>query len=102
MSQFGQFGYPIGKARLVSSIIVAFPVGYFIFLASTNLHWVTLTRQIYFFYGITAGLLLGMLEAKIVMPKLFQNTETIVWKILPIDTALFGVPLLQAVTVLGV
>jgi hypothetical protein len=102
MPQVGQFPLPIGKTRLFSSIFVAFVSGVFIFLGSANLGWFTLTRQIYLLFGVVAGLLLGVLETRIVIPKLVKDTEAFVWQVGPISTALFGVPLLLVIAFFGV
>ncbi len=96
-----QIGYPIGKARLISAIITGCLVGVFLYFATTNLKWLTLTRQIYFLFGVSAGLALGLLEAKIVIPKLAKETETFVWQVIPVATALFTIPLLLAVLLFG-
>ena len=102
VSQFGQFGVPIGKSRFVTSIILAFPIGFFIFLGSINLNWLTFTRQVYFLFGLFAGIFLGIIEARLVIPKLSQTTETIVWQTVPVGTALLGVPLLLSMAAFGV
>jgi hypothetical protein len=102
MSAFRHIPFPIGKTRLFSSIYVAFVSGVFIFLGSTNLGWFTLTRQMYLLFGVVAGLLLGFLETRIVIPKLVKDTEAFVWQVGPIGTALFGVPLLLVIAFFGV
>jgi hypothetical protein len=93
---------PIGKARLFSSIFVAFFSGLFVFLGSTNYGLFTLTRQIYLVFGVVAGFLLGILETRIVIAKLAKNTEAFVWQVAPIGIALFGVPLLLVLAFFGV
>ncbi len=102
MSQFGQFGVPTGKTRLAISIIVAFLIGLLLFWKTATSDWFTLTRQLYLVFGVTAGLLLGALEPRIVLPKLEQNTEAIIWKVTPIGTALFAAPLLLSMAFFGV
>jgi hypothetical protein len=96
------FALPIGKTRLYSSIFIAFASGFFIFLASTNYGWFTLTRQMYFAFGVVAGLLLGVIETRIVIPKLVKDTEAFVWQVVPIGIAMFGLPLLLVIAVFGV
>jgi hypothetical protein len=81
---------------------MAFVSGFFIFLGSTNFGWFTLTRVIYFLFGVTAGLLLGAIETRLVIPKLVKGTEAFVWQVVPIGTALFGVPLLLVMAFFGV
>jgi hypothetical protein len=76
--------------------------GFFIYLGSTNFGWLTLTRVIYFLFGVTAGVLLGIVEIRLVIPKLVKDTEAFVWQVVPIGTALFGVPLLLVIAFLGV
>jgi hypothetical protein len=88
--------------RLFSSIFVAFFSGFFIFLGSTNYGLFTLTRQIYFVFGVVAGLLFGVLETRIVIPKLAKNTEAFVWQVAPIGIALFGVPWLLVIAFFGI
>jgi hypothetical protein len=95
------FAMPIGKTRLYGSIFMAFVSGFFIFSASTNYGWFTLTRQIYFAFGVIAGLLLGVIETRIVIPKLVKDTEAFVWQVVPIGIALFGIPLLLVVAFSG-
>jgi hypothetical protein len=102
MPRFSQIPLPIGKTRLFSSIFMALVSGVFIFLGSINYGWFTLTRQIYFVFGVVAGLLLGVLEARIVIPKLVKDKEAFVWQVVPIGIALFGVPLLLVIAFFGV
>jgi hypothetical protein len=94
MLQARHFPMPIGKTRLYISIFMAFVSGVFIYFGSTNFGWLTLTRVIYFLFGVTAGVLLGVVETRIVIPKLVKDTEAFVWQVVPIGAALFGVPLL--------
>jgi hypothetical protein len=93
---------PIGKMRLFISIFMAFVSGFFIYFGSTYFGWLTLTRVIYFLFGVTAGVLLGVVETRIVIPKLVKDTEAFVWQVIPIGTALFGVPLLLVMAFFGV
>jgi hypothetical protein len=102
MLQARHFPMPIGKIRLFASIIMASASGFFIYFGSTNFGWFTLTRVIYFLFGIIAGLLLGLVETRLVIPKLVKSTEAFVWQVIPIGTALFGVPLLLVVAFFGV
>ncbi len=102
MSQFGQIGVPVGKTRLVISIVVAILIGLLLFWKSTTSDLFTLNRQLYLVFGVTAGLLLGALEARVVLPELEENTEAIIWKVAPIGTALFGIPLLLSMVTFGV
>jgi hypothetical protein len=53
-------------------------------------------------FGVTAGLLFGVIETRIVIPKLVKDTEAFVWQVVPIGTALFGVPLLLVIAFFGV
>jgi hypothetical protein len=102
MLQARHFPMPIGKTRLYISIFMAFVSGFFIYFGSTNFGWLTLTRVIYFLFGVTAGVLLGIVETRIVIPKLVKNTEAFVWQVIPIGTALFGVPFLLVIAFFGV
>jgi hypothetical protein len=102
MLQARHFPMSIGKTRLFTSIFMAFVSGLFIFLGTTNFGWFTLTRVIYFLFGVVAGLLLGVIETRIVIPKLVKDTEAFVWQVVPIGAALFGVPLLLVMAFFGV
>jgi len=102
MPKFSKIPLPIGKTRLFISIFMAFVSGYFMFFGSTNFGWFTLTRQIYFLFGVAAGLFLGVFEARMVISKLVKDTEAFVWQVVPIGTALFGVPLLLVIAFFGV
>jgi len=102
MSAFRRIPLPIGKTRLFVSIFMAFVSGFFILFGSINHGWFTLTRQIYFVFGVASGLLLGVLETRIVIPKLVKNTEAFVLQVVPIATALFGLPLLLVIAFFGV
>ena len=102
MASARHFAMPIGKTRLYSSIFMAFVSGFFIFLGSTNYGWFTLTRQMYFVFGVVAGLILGVFETRIVISKLVKDTEAFVWQVVPMGIALFGLPLLLVIAVLGV
>jgi hypothetical protein len=53
-------------------------------------------------FGVVAGLLLGVLETRIVIPKLAKDKEAFVWQVVPIEAALFGVPLLLVMALFGV
>jgi hypothetical protein len=102
MLQARHFPMPIGKTRLYISIFMAVVSGFFIYFGSTNFGLFTLTRVIYFLFGVTAGFLLGIVETRIVIPKLVKDTEAFVWQVVPIGAALFGVPLLLVIAFFGV
>ncbi len=102
MLQARHFPMPIGKTRLYISIFMAVVSGFFIYFGSTNFGLFTLTRVIYFLSGVTTGVLLGIVETRIVIPKLVKDTEAFVWQVVPIGTALFGVPLLLVIAFFGV
>jgi len=102
MLQARHFPMPIGKTRLYISIFMAFVSGFFIYFGSTHSGWLTLTHVIYLLFGITAGTLLGIVETRIVIPKLVKDTEAFVWQVIPIGTALFGVPFLLVIAFFGV
>ena len=101
MPVFSHIPVPIGQVRLVGSIVMALVSCFFIFVVSTNLGWFTLTRQIYLVFGVLAGLLLGVLETRLVIPKLAKNTEALVWQVVPIGVAVFGLPLLIVTLLFG-
>jgi hypothetical protein len=102
MLQARHFPMPIGKMRLYISIFMAFVSGFFIYFGSTTYGWLTLTRMIYLLFGIAAGMFLGVVETRIVIPKLVKGTEAFVWQVVPIGTALFAVPLLLVIAFFGV
>ena len=52
-------------------------------------------------FGAAAGIFLGAFEARTVIPKLKENTETLVWMVLPIGTALFAIPWLFVTQIFG-
>jgi hypothetical protein len=101
MLQTRHFAMPIGQTRLLISIIIVFASGFFIFFGS-SIYEFTLTRQIYLIFGVFAGYLFGVLETRIVIPKLIKSTEVVVWQIVPIGAALFGIPLLLVMAFFGV
>lgn len=98
----GRVGYPVAKIRLYISIIAAGFFGFLLYSASVNLKWFTIVRGFYLLLGIVESVLIGELEARIVIRKLIRDTETIAWQILPISIVSFGLPLLLAITVFGV
>lgn len=102
MLQARHFPMPIGKTRLYISIFMALVSGFFIYVGSTYFGWLTLTRVTYLFFGIIGGLLLGVIETRIVIPKLVKDMEAFVWQVVPIGAALFGVPCLLAIVFFGV
>jgi hypothetical protein len=87
MLQARHFPMPIGRVRLFISIFMAFASGFFIYFGSTYFGWLTLTRVIYFLFGVTAGVLLGVIETRLVIPRLAKDTEAFVWQVVPIGTA---------------
>ena len=95
MPQYSTLKMPIGQTRLVYAIIMAIPIAVFMYMATVNLHWLTINRLGYVFYGIMAGLLLGVVESRIVLSRLSKATaEVTVWEAYPLGLALFGVPFL--------
>jgi hypothetical protein len=102
MLQERNFPMPIGQTRLFASVLIGVASGVFIFLGSANLGLLTVTRQIYFVFGVAAGVLLGLFEARTVISKLAKSAETVVWQIVPVGIALFGVPLLLVIAFFGV
>lgn len=69
---------PIGQTRLVYAIFMAVPIAVFMYMATVNLHWFTLNRLGYVFYGVLAGLLLGVVESRIVLSRLSKAAEATV------------------------
>ena len=94
-------GYPVGSFRIAASLVTAFLVGILIFFASINQGYFSLIRLLYLLFGVGAGIFLGAFEAKIVIPKLKESTETLVWTILPIGIVLLAVPWYFVIQVFG-
>ncbi|MCW3999174.1 MAG: hypothetical protein NWE93_02935 [Candidatus Bathyarchaeota archaeon] len=90
----GKLGVPIGKTRLAGAVCIAVPVAVFMYLAVTNMQWLTPMRMGYVVLGVSIGLLLALLETKTVLSKLSKNSEIIVWQVEAAGLVLFGVPLL--------
>ena len=101
MPQYSTLKMPIGQTRLVYAIIMAVPIAVFMYMATVNLHWLTINRLGYLFYGVMAGLLLGVVESRIVLSRLSKAAEATVWEVFPLGLALFGVPFLAVITLLG-
>ncbi len=97
-----RIGYPVAKIRIFMSIIAAIFFGFLVYSVSINFKWLTIIRGFYLLLGIVEGVLVGELEARIVIRKLINDTETMAWQILPISTVSFGLPLLLAITFFGV
>ena len=70
MPQYSTLKMPIGQTRLVYAIFMAVPIAVFMYMATVNLHWLTINRLGYVFYGVLAGLLLGVVESRIVLSRL--------------------------------
>jgi hypothetical protein len=102
MPQHSTLKMPIGQTRLVYAIIMAIPIAVFMYMAIVNQHWLTINRAGYFLYGVMAGLLLGVVESRIVLSRLSKATaEVTVWEAHPLGLALFGVPFLLVFAVFG-
>jgi hypothetical protein len=97
-----KFGYPIGQTRLFSSIILSCFFVFFIFEFSERSISFTLMRQFYLIFGVLAGIALATIELKLVLPKLIENKETIVWHIIPASAIIFGLPLVLTIALFGV
>ena len=92
----------MGKIRLYASILPGVVFGYFIFAASSSLNLFTPVRQLYLFLGIAAGLFFGAYEARTIINELSGNSESIVWKPLPVGAVLVLLPLLLVLGFFGV
>jgi hypothetical protein len=101
MSHYGKIKLPIGQTRLVYAIIMVVPIAIFMYMAIVNLHWLTENRLGYAFYGVMVGLLLGVVESRIVLSRLSKAAEATVWEVFPVGLALFGVPFLVVITLFG-
>jgi hypothetical protein len=97
---FRRITLPASQVRLTASAITAVFFGFLLYLASTNLKWLTLAHGFLLLLGIVSGCLLGWYETRIVTRGLTENTKTIAWQILPVGIVLFGLPLLLGKLVL--
>jgi hypothetical protein len=97
----GRVGYPVAKTRLFMSIIAGVFFGFLLFMASVYLKWFTAIRGFYLVLGVVEGLVIGRLQARIVINNLIGDTETMAWQILPISTVFVGLPFLLAITIFG-
>jgi hypothetical protein len=97
-----RMGYPLGRFRLIGSIVPAVGFGFMLFQASITLNLFTPVRQLYLVLGIVEGMLLGTVEARLILQGLSKNAEAIVWKPLPISTVLVLSPFLVVLAVFGV
>jgi len=103
MSRFlYRLGYPVTKMRLLWSIIASIFFSFLLYSASANLGWFTPARAFYLLLGVVEGILVGYLEAKIVVSELMNKAEAIAWQTLPINVVLFGLPLFLAIILFGV
>lgn len=91
---FRQASIPASQVRLTAAIITAVSFSVLLFLASTNLGWLTHARGFLIPLGILGGALFGWFETRTVIRGLTNNTEIIAWQILPVGLVLFGLPLL--------
>jgi hypothetical protein len=96
-----KLSYPIGSFRIIAFIVTAILVGLLIFLFSLKMNYFTLQRQLYLVFGVTAGIFLGAFEALMVIPKLKESTEALVWIVLPVGIALFAIPWLIVTQIFG-
>jgi len=98
---FRQASIPASQVRLTAASITAVSFSVLLFLASTNLGWLTPTRGLLIPLGILGGAVFGWFETRIVIRGLTKNTEIIAWQILPVSLVLFGLPLLLGKLVLA-
>lgn len=80
--------------RLVSSITTAVFFSILLYVASVDLKWFTLICGFYLLVGIAEGVLIGLLEARIVIQELARGKQTTPWKVLLTVAVALGVPLI--------
>jgi hypothetical protein len=97
---FRRVSLPTSQVRLTAASVTAVSFSVLLFLASTNLGWLTLARGLLVPLGILGGALFGWFETQTVIQGLTKNTRTIAWQILPAGIVLFGLPLLLGKLVL--
>ena len=98
---FRRVSIPASQWRLTAAVITAFSFSVLLYLASTSLTWLTFTRGLLIPLGIVGGWLLAWFETRIVIQGLTQNTETVVWQVLPVSIFMFGLPLLLGKLILA-
>jgi hypothetical protein len=87
-----QVAFPVAKMRLIGAVVTALGFGALLYLASTNLQWLSYTSGLFLFLGFAEGLGLGLYEVRLVLPKLARNEEVLLWQILPLSAALIVLP----------
>jgi hypothetical protein len=98
---FRQASIPASQVRLTAAIVTAVSFSVLLFLASTNLGWLTPARGLLIPLGVLGGALFGWFETRTVIRGLTMNTEIIAWQIFPVGLVLFGLPLLLGKLVLA-
>jgi hypothetical protein len=98
---FRRVSLPTSQWRLTAASVTAVSFSVLLFLASTNLGWLTPARGLLIPLGILGGALFGWFETQTVIQGLTKNTRTIAWQILPVGIVLFGLPLLFGKLVLA-
>jgi hypothetical protein len=91
---FRQASIPASQVRLTAACVTGVSFGVLLFLASTNLGWLTPAPGLLIPLGILGGAIFGWFETRTVIQGLTKNTEIIAWQILPVGLVLFGLPLL--------
>lgn len=84
------------------AIIAGVFFGFMLFEASINFNWFTPIRSLYLSLGVANGLLMGLVETRIVIRGLSENTKTTLWQTLPISLISFVLPFIAVVLVFGV
>jgi len=95
-------GIPIAKTRLFGAAVTAVGFGILLYLAaSLNVYGLTFTRGLYFVWGVASGVVLGWLEAKLVLAQLRQRTFIWLWKMAIATVVLILAPFLLIMTIFG-
>ncbi len=78
------------------AVVSALAFSFLLYLASVNLRWFTPTRGLLVPVGLLVGLILALLEVRIVTRSLSQKEQTVVWQVLAASALAIGLPLLLA------
>jgi len=93
---FRRISFPVSQFRFFTAVVTAIAFSFLLYLASTRLSGFTSVHGIFALFGLGIGLLLGLLEAKIVTRGLTDKTQTVAWQIIPWALLLLGMPILVA------
>lgn len=97
-----RLGYPVVPLRLYFGLIFVLP--FFMFLAvmsHARFGWFTFHRQLYFIFGLAAGVLGGYVEAFFVTKMLKREVEVVAWVLIPLGLVVWLPPMAYVYLFLG-